>query len=101
MELYKVVGMDGEVLETNVTLHPGEVLGEELDAREILKKDFAGALGIKTQYLRDIVKGKKNVTDRMALKLEKELGHLQASGFACKSLTIYLWLKKNCRKPKQ
>jgi antitoxin HigA-1 len=74
MELYKVVGMDGEVLETNVTLHPGEVLGEELDAREILKKDFAGALGIKTQYLRDIVKGKKNVTDRMALKLEKELG---------------------------
>jgi antitoxin HigA-1 len=39
-----------------------------------LKKDFAGALGIKTQYLRDIVKGKRNVTDRMALKLEKELG---------------------------
>jgi hypothetical protein len=31
MELYKVVGMDGEVLETNVTLHPGEVLGEKLD----------------------------------------------------------------------
>jgi hypothetical protein len=38
MGVYKVVGINGEVVETDVTLHPGELLADELQAREILKK---------------------------------------------------------------
>lgn len=34
----RVIGKNGEVLETDVTLHPGGVLADELEARGILKK---------------------------------------------------------------
>jgi antitoxin HigA-1 len=74
MGVYKVVGMSGEVVKTNITLHPGKVLGGELGAREIFRKHFAAAVGISTLQLRDIIRGKRNVTARRALKLEKELG---------------------------
>ncbi|MEP6512356.1 MAG: hypothetical protein ABJA79_00710 [Parafilimonas sp.] len=38
MAEYKVVYQNGKPLKTNITLHPGKVLGEELEAREISRK---------------------------------------------------------------
>jgi antitoxin HigA-1 len=74
MGVYKVVDMNGNPVKTNRTLHPGKVLGEELEAREILQKDFAKTIGLQPPHLSDLIRGKRNVTARMALKLEKELG---------------------------
>lgn len=74
MGVYKVVDISGNPVKTNITLHPGKVLGEELEAREILQKDFAKKIGLQPPHLSDLIRGKRNVTARLALKLEKELG---------------------------
>ncbi|HEX8331721.1 MAG TPA: HigA family addiction module antitoxin [Segetibacter sp.] len=71
---YKVIGKNGKVLETDVTLHPGEVLADELLARDILKKDFASKIGMQPSHLSDLFKGKRHVSAKLALQLEKQLG---------------------------
>ncbi|MBS1523652.1 MAG: HigA family addiction module antidote protein [Bacteroidetes bacterium] len=54
--------------------HPGEFLQEEIEARDILKKDIAKALDILPQHLSEIFAGKRNISARLAVKLEKILG---------------------------
>jgi addiction module HigA family antidote len=73
MKHYEVIGKNGKVIETDVTLHPGEVLLDELEARKILKKDFAALLGLQPSHLSDLLKGKRHVSARLALKLEQHL----------------------------
>jgi HTH-type transcriptional regulator/antitoxin HigA len=74
MSIYKVVDKHGKELETDVTLHPGEILGSELEAREITQKDFAKQLGIQAPHLNDLIKGKRHVSATLAVKIEKALG---------------------------
>ncbi len=73
MAIYKVVDIDDKPVKTNLALHPGKVLGEELEAREILQKDFAKKIGLQPPHLSDLIKGKRNISAILALKLEKEL----------------------------
>jgi addiction module HigA family antidote len=73
MKNYEVIGKNGKVIETDVTLHPGEVLADELEARKILKRDFATLLGLQPSHLSDLLKGKRHVSARLALKLEEHL----------------------------
>lgn len=54
--------------------HPGEFLQEEIEARDILKKDIAKELDILPQHLSDIFAGKRNISARLAVKLERILG---------------------------
>ncbi len=74
MSIHQVVGPDGKLVKTNITLHPGKVLGEELDARNILKKDFALSIEMQAPHLTDLIKGKRHISARLALKLEEKLG---------------------------
>ena len=74
MSIYKVLGPDDKPVKTNVTLHPGKVLGEELEAREILQRDFAKKVGLQAPHLSDLIRGKRHISARLALKLERELG---------------------------
>lgn len=69
----RVIGRNGKVLETDVTLHPGEVLADELEARGILKKDFAALIDMHPSHLSDLLKGKRHVSAKLALKLEQHL----------------------------
>ncbi len=55
-------------------IHPGEVLREELRERGIKQKDFAKMLGVQATHLNEFIKGKRNLNDDLALKLEKSLG---------------------------
>jgi addiction module HigA family antidote len=73
MSTYKVLNRKGEQIETDVTLHPGEVLKNELEARGIQQKDFAKKLGIQPPHLNDLLKGKRQMSARLAVKIEKEL----------------------------
>lgn len=57
-----------------VATHPGNVLKSELQARGITQKDFAKTLGMPAPNLNEIVKGKRNITKDIALKLEGALG---------------------------
>lgn len=70
---YKVVSSKGKELQTDVALHPGEVLQDELEAREMKKTVFAALLGIKPGHLSELLRGKRHVSAATAIKLEKLL----------------------------
>jgi antitoxin HigA-1 len=69
----KVYGVKGNELKAVVLLHPGTILGEELEARNISQKDFAVKLGLRPSHLNELIKGKRHVSAIIALKLEKHL----------------------------
>ena len=54
--------------------HPGSVLKSELQARGIKQKDFARIIGMPTPNLSNLIKGKRNITEAIAVKLEEALG---------------------------
>ncbi len=54
--------------------HPGSVLKSELQARGITQKDFARALGMPAPNLSELIKGKRHITEAIAIRLEEALG---------------------------
>jgi addiction module HigA family antidote len=54
--------------------HPGEFLLEEIEERGLLKKDVAKALEILPHHLSEIFAGKRNISAKLAIRLEKLLG---------------------------
>lgn len=57
-----------------VATHPGNILKKELQARGIKQKDFAQTIGIPAPNLNELIKGKRNITESIAIKLEEALG---------------------------
>ena len=53
---------------------PGEVLGEEIEARGLTQTDLARSMGSSLQAVNALILGKKAVTADTALRLEKVLG---------------------------
>lgn len=74
MSTYKTLDKTGKRIFTDVTLHPGEVLADEITARNITQKEFAKKIKLLAPHLNDLLKGKRHVSARIALKIEKELG---------------------------
>jgi antitoxin HigA-1 len=74
MSTYKTLDKTGKRIFTDVTLHPGEVLADEITARNITQKEFAKRIKLLAPHLNDLLKGKRHVSARIALKIEKELG---------------------------
>jgi len=54
-------------------IHPGEILKDELDAREIKQKDFAALTGIHMTQLNEIIKGKRGINADTSLVVGKAL----------------------------
>lgn len=73
MSNYTITGKTGKEIFTDITLHPGEVISDELAARGIKKSDFASQLGLKASHFSELLHGKRNVSAAIALKLEKLL----------------------------
>lgn len=74
MGTFNVTGRNGQELRSKVLMHPGEVLEEELEARNLIKSVFAMELKIYPSHFSDILKGKRNISAATALKLENALG---------------------------
>ncbi len=74
MGTFKVIGKNGKELNSDVLLHPGLVLGEELTARNIPQKEFAELIDMRAPHLNELIKGKRHVSALLALKLEQQLG---------------------------
>jgi addiction module HigA family antidote len=74
MATNKVVGSNGQELRTDVSLHPGEVLEMEILSRGFTKSKFAMDIKMYPSHMSDILKGKRNITEEIALKLENILG---------------------------
>lgn len=55
-------------------IHPGEILREELQERGIKQKDFAQSIGVQATHLNEFIKGKRNLNEDLAMKLESQLG---------------------------
>jgi len=70
----KVVGSNGQELRTDVLMHPGEVLEMEILSRGLTKSKFAMDIKMYPSHMSDILKGKRNITKEIALKLENILG---------------------------
>jgi addiction module HigA family antidote len=71
---YKVIAKNGKEIYTDVLLHPGEVLAEELEARGIFQKDFAAGINMRPPHFNELLKGKRHISALLALKLEQQLG---------------------------
>jgi HTH-type transcriptional regulator/antitoxin HigA len=54
--------------------HPGEFLLDEIEARQIQKKDFAAEIGIFPNNLSLIFAGKRDISASLAIKIGKALG---------------------------
>lgn len=72
--------MNFQVIDTKHNLinievfHPGEFLLEEIQERELLKKDVARDLDIMPHHLSAIFKGDRGISAKLAIKLEKVFG---------------------------
>ncbi len=73
MKNNRVYGVNGKEVYTDQLLHPGELLQEELLARGVLQKDFAEQLGMRPSHFNELIKGKRNISAIMALKIEQIL----------------------------
>ena len=68
-------------LEPSVPIHPGEMLKDELQARGLSQRRFAGIIGVSYSVLNEILNGKRSVTTEYALKIEAATG-----------IPAYMWL---------
>ncbi len=53
--------------------HPGVLLGDELEEREMTQRELAELMGRPAQLVSDLVRGKRSVTPDTALQLERAL----------------------------
>ena len=60
---YEVIGQDGRQLIPAILIHPGEILEDELEARELKKSVFAMDNRIYPSHLSDILKGRRNISE--------------------------------------
>ena len=58
----------------DIAIPPGELLGEELEARGMSQQDLARRMGRPAQMVNELIHGKKALTPETALGLEKVLG---------------------------
>ena len=54
--------------------HPGEILREELRERGIKQKEFAQMIDVAPSHLNEFIKGKRDLNESLAMKLEHQLG---------------------------
>ena len=66
--------MTTERLWPDVAIHPGEHLAEDLEARGMTQRELARRMGRPPQVINEIVQGKKRITAKTALGLERVLG---------------------------
>ena len=69
-----VFDKEGNELKTSAHFHPGELLLEEIEERQLKKADFAISIGLLPGNLSDLFKGKRHINARLAVRLEKVLG---------------------------
>lgn len=62
-----------EAMEKITNIHPGFILGMEIRARGFTQKSFAEQIAIQQSHLSEIIKGKRGISEQMAVKLEETL----------------------------
>ena len=77
-DMITISGIEQNMIANNLTpfnpTHPGELLLEELECRNISQAKFSEKIGVKPSLLNEIIKGKRGINTEMALLLEAALG---------------------------
>lgn len=68
------MGITANNLQSFRPYHPGELVKEELECREIKQKDFAKKFGLSYSALNEVLNAKRPITIEFALLLEAALG---------------------------
>jgi len=66
-----------KLTDINILFHPGEVFADELEARGEIKSAFAIRIGMYPSHFSNLLKGKRDISAAIAIKLEQEL-HIPA-----------------------
>ena len=90
-------------------VHPGEILGEELEEIGLSANALAKALGVPTNRITAILKGQRGVTADTALRLARYFGTTPQLCRTCKRHSSCAWRKSSqgrrsrsgCRDEKQ
>ena len=61
-------------LQPSEPIHPGEMLKDELEARGMSQRKFAGLIGMPYTAFNEIINGKRPITTDTALKIETATG---------------------------
>lgn len=78
-----------------VTTHPGSILKKELKARGIRQNDLAEAIGMPSHELSELIKGERNITEAIAMKLEQALHIPRQSWMNLQNR--YFWVKNRIK----
>ena len=57
-----------------LAVHPGEIIKDELEAREMKQKELASLMDMPTSVLNDIIKGRRAITPDVSVLLQEVLG---------------------------
>lgn len=68
-------------LQPSTPIHPGEILKDELEARNMSQRKFAAIIGVSYSVLNEVVNGKRPITTEYALKIE-----------AATDIPAYVWV---------
>lgn len=55
-------------------IHPGEMLHDELKARNVSQRKFAELIGCSYSVLNEVINGKRPISTELSLKIEAALG---------------------------
>lgn len=73
-------------LVSNLAIHPGELLEEEIEFIRMTQSEFAERMGVSVHVVSEIIQGKRDITDEVAVELEKVLGS-----------PAYIWVNSQSR----
>ena len=59
---------------SNLAIHPGELLAEEIELIGMTQSELAERMSISVYVVSEIIQGKRDITDEVAAKLEEVLG---------------------------
>lgn len=65
-----VLSSTGEILTPAFRIHPGIVLGKEIQERGLTQVVLAEKMGVLRHHISDIIHGRRNITPKLAVKLE-------------------------------
>lgn len=73
-----IANIDPAMIANNLTsfepTHPGELIRDELDARNLSQAKLANQIGVSPSLLNEVINGKRAVNTELALLLEAALG---------------------------
>lgn len=76
--MFTLPGIDSNMIANNLTpfapTHPGSIIRDELEERNLSQAKLAAQIGVSPSLLNEVVNGKRAVNTELALLLEAALG---------------------------